>query len=101
MQKYLKLTNQLVSNFDCTEFVQIPWDQNAKADEVARSALTDDQTKVIKWRLEEQNSPNIEEFQTFHVHACAGWTNPIMSYLRDERLPPNPKEAKKIQKQTA
>ena len=42
MQKYLKLTNQLASNFDRTEFVQIPRDQNAKADEVARSALTDD-----------------------------------------------------------
>ena len=27
MQKYLKLTNQLVRNFDRDEFVQIPWDQ--------------------------------------------------------------------------
>ena len=27
MQKYLKLTNQLVRNFDRAEFVQIPWDQ--------------------------------------------------------------------------
>ena len=42
MQEYLKLTNQLVSRFDRVEFVQIPRDQNAKADEVARSASTDD-----------------------------------------------------------
>ena len=35
MQKYLKLTNQLVSNFHCAKFVQIPRDQNAEADEVA------------------------------------------------------------------
>jgi len=35
MQKYLKLMNQLVSNFDRAEFAQIPRDQNAKANEVA------------------------------------------------------------------
>ena len=60
MQKYLKLMNQLVSNFDRAKFVQIPRDQNAKADEVAQSASVDDQ--VADWRLEEQNSPSIEEF---------------------------------------
>ena len=35
---------------------------------MARSVLTDNQAKVIDWKLEEQNSPNIEEFQTFPVH---------------------------------
>ena len=35
MQKYLKLTNQLVSAFNYVEFIQIPRDQNAEADEVA------------------------------------------------------------------
>ena len=41
MQKYLKLANQLVSSFHRTEFVQIPRDQNAEADEIARSASVD------------------------------------------------------------
>ena len=53
MQKYLKLTNQLVSNFDRVEFVQIPRNENAEADEVAWSALADDQAKMTDWRLEE------------------------------------------------
>ena len=61
MQKYVKLTNQLVSNFHRAKFVQIPRDQNAEADEVARSASTDDQNKISDWRLEEQNSPSIKE----------------------------------------
>ena len=61
MQKYLKLTNQFVSNFHCAEFVQIPWDQNAEADEVARSASVGYQEKVNDWKLEEQNSLNIKE----------------------------------------
>ena len=98
MQKYLKLTNQLVSNFDRTEFVQIPQSQNVEADEVARSASADDQSRVNDWRLEEQNSPSIEEFQTFPVHTHLGWTSPILSYLKDGRLPPNLEEAKNIKK---
>ena len=51
-----------MSNFDRAELVQIPRDQKAKADEVARSALADEQAKVNDWKLEEQNSPSIEEF---------------------------------------
>ena len=32
------------------------------------------------------------------MHTHLRWTSPILSFLRDGRLPPNPKEAKKIQK---
>ena len=59
MQKYLKLTNQLVSVFNYVEFIQIPRDQNVEADEVARSASTDNQNKRVDWKMEEQNSPSI------------------------------------------
>ena len=83
MQRYLKLTNQLVSNFDRVEFAQVPRNQNVEADEVARSASVDNQVEVIDWKLEEQNSPSIEEFQTFLVHTHARWTSPILSYLKD------------------
>ena len=65
---------------------------------MARSASADDQANVTVWRLEEQNSPSIKEFQTFPVHARSGWMNPILSYLKDGQLPPDHEEAKKIQK---
>jgi len=42
MQRYLKLTNQLVRKFDRVEFAKILQDQNAKVDEVARNASSDD-----------------------------------------------------------
>ena len=89
MQRYLKLTNQLESKFDWVEFAQVTWDQNAEADEVAINASIDNQAKVIDWKLEERNSPSIEEFQTFLVHTRIGWTSLILSYLKDGRLPPN------------
>jgi len=57
--------------------------------------------KVTDWRLEEQNSPNVEEFQTFSVHTRARWTSPILSYLKDGRLPLNLDKAKKINKRVA
>jgi len=43
----------LVSKFDRVEFAQVPRDQNAEVDEVARSASTDNQAKVNGWKLEE------------------------------------------------
>ena len=101
MQRYLKLVNQLVSNFDRVEFVEVPLDQNAESDVVARSALADNQAKVTDWKLEELNSPSIKEFQSFPVHTRIGWTSPFLSYLKDGRLPPNPDKAKKIQKRAA
>ena len=56
---------------------------------------------MLDWRLEEQNSPSIQELQTLSVHSNPGWTSPILSFLREGRLPPNPEEAKKIQKRAA
>ena len=53
------------------------------------------------WRLEEQNSPNIKEFQTFPMHAHARWMSPILSYLKDGRLPLDLEEARKIQRRAA
>ena len=35
------------------------------------------------------------------MHAHIRWTTPILSYLKDGQLPPDPEEAKKIQKWTA
>jgi len=65
MQRYLKLTNQLVRKFDRVEFAQVSWDQNAKANKMARNVSTDNQAKVTGWKSEEQNYPSIKEFQTF------------------------------------
>ena len=98
MQKYLKLVNQLVSTFLHAEFIQIPRDQNTEADKIAQSASAHNPGDMNDWKLEEQNSPSIMEFQTFSIQNSSGWTNPILSFLRDGRLPPNPEEARKIQK---
>ena len=83
MQKYLKLVNQLVSTFLYAEFIQIPRDQNTEAEKIARSASTHNLGNMNDWKLEEQNSPSIMEFQTFSIQNSSGWTNPILSFLQD------------------
>ena len=62
------MTKQLIGRIDQVKFIQIPRDQNAEPEEVARNASSDDQTRTIDWKLEKQMSPSIEEFQTFLVH---------------------------------
>ena len=83
MQKYLNLVNQLVSTFLYAEFIQIPRDQNTKAEKIARSASMHNLGNMNDWKLEEQNSPSIMEFQTFSIQNSSGWTNPILSFLQD------------------
>ena len=67
MQKYLKLTKQLIGEFDQINFVQVPWDQNLEVNEVARYASSKDKTSLPGLKLEIQKSPSIEEFQTFSI----------------------------------
>ena len=81
MQKYLKLVNWLVSTFLHAEFIQIPRDQNTEAKKIARSASTHNLGDMNDWKLEEQNSPSITEFQTFSIQNNSVWTNPILSFL--------------------
>nr|XP_023874804.1 uncharacterized protein LOC111987331 [Quercus suber] len=101
IQKYLQLATQLISNFNRVEFIQIPREQNAEADEVARSASTDVPDVTSRWKLEEQNLPSIKELENFSVHTPQGWTSPILSFLKDGRLPSDTEEAKKIRKRAA
>ena len=42
VQKYLKLTNQLVWEFDQVDFMQVPRSQNSEADEVAKQATLEE-----------------------------------------------------------
>ena len=95
------MVNQLASTFLHIEFIQIPRDHNTEADKVARSASGHNPSDMNDWKLEEQNSPGIRELQTFSIQNSSGWMNPILSFLRDGRLPPNPEEARKIKKRAA
>ena len=60
MKRYLKLTNQLVSNFDDVKITQVPKEENSEANEVARLASSNNDEGRPKVYMEVQSLPYIE-----------------------------------------
>ena len=60
MKRYLKLTTQLINEFDDVKFEQIPRENNSTADEVAKLASTKDASTTIELLTEVQTIPSID-----------------------------------------
>ena len=69
MQKFLKLTNQLVQEFDQVDFTQVPRSQNSEVDEVARQASSKEGMSSPDLKVEVQRHPSIEELHTFVIQS--------------------------------
>ena len=69
MQKFLKLTNQLVQEFDQVDFTQVPRSQNSEVDEVARQASSKEGMSSLDLKVEVQRHPSIEELHTFVIQS--------------------------------
>ena len=69
MQKFLKLTNQLVQEFDQVDFTQVPRSQNSEVDEVARQASSKEGMSSPDLKVEVQWHPSIEELHTFVIQS--------------------------------
>ena len=67
MQKYLKLINQLIQEFDQEDFIQVPWSQNSEADKVARQALSEEGMDLLDLKVELQRHLSIDELHTFMI----------------------------------
>ncbi|XP_075645576.1 uncharacterized protein LOC142616656 [Castanea sativa] len=61
MQKYLKLIKHLARGFDKLDFVRIPRNQNAAADEVTKMASSEEEPLNNEILMEIQKYPSIEE----------------------------------------
>ena len=98
IQRYLKLTNQIIGELEQANFIQVPQSQNSEADEVARYESSEDRTSLPNLMLEIQKSPSIKEFHTFSIQDNTSWITPILSYLKDKQLPSDSDKARKIKK---
>ena len=95
MQKYLKLTNQIIGELEQVNFIQVLWSQNSK---VAIYMSSKDGTSLPNLKLEIQKFPSIEEFHTFSIHGDGSWMTLILSYLKDGQLLLDLEKARKIKK---
>ena len=67
MKRYLKLTSQLIDDFDDARFKQIPRENNSVANEVSKLASNEDTPERIGLYMEVLTIPSIEGLQAFFV----------------------------------
>ena len=67
MKRYLKLTNQLVSNFNDVRITQVVREENFEADEVARLASSNNDVGQPRLYIELQSFPSIEGLDVIYV----------------------------------
>ena len=101
MQKYLRLTKHLTQEFNKVEFVQVPRNQNALADEISKLASLEEGGLSNNLTMEIQKHPSIKEVPTLMIQSTNSWMTPIISFLEDGHLLQDTDEAKKIKKRAA
>ena len=89
MKKYLSRVMCLVKRFEKVDFVQIPREENVEADTIAKEASANESMDKSD---EVQYMPSIDR---------GNWMAPIISYLKDGRLPEEKDEARKLRVRSA
>ena len=98
MKKYLEKVLRLVKKFKETNFVQIPMEENMEADALAKEALA---TGAMDEFDEVQYVPSIDLPEVQQIENRENWMTPIISYLKDGKLPEGKDEAKKLRVRAA
>ncbi|XP_050258795.1 uncharacterized protein LOC126703759 [Quercus robur] len=98
MKKYLGRVMRLVKRFEKADFVQIPREENVEADTIAKEASADESLEKSD---EVQYMPSIDAQEVQQVDNRENWMTPIISYLKDGRLPEEKDEARKVRVRSA
>ncbi|XP_004301972.1 PREDICTED: uncharacterized protein LOC101291061 [Fragaria vesca subsp. vesca] len=97
MAAYLIKVKSLLSCFTSYDVVQIPREQNERADALARLASAIDCNVGKHIPIEYMNKPSIEEEQeTLQIDNIPNWMDPIFDFLSKGELPDDPLEARKV-----
>ena len=98
MRKYLNKVVRLVKKFKEVDFVQISREKNLEADTLAKEASANeamDKFNEIQFML----SIDFPEVQ--QIENEGNWMTPIVTYLKDRRLPEEKDKAKKVRVKSA
>ena len=98
MRKYLNRVMRLIKRFEKADFVQIPREENVEADTIAKEASTNESMDESD---EVQYMPSIDVPKVQQVDSRGNWMTPIISYLKDGRLPEEKDEARKLRVRSA
>ena len=98
MKKYLNKVRRLIKKFSGAHFVQIPREENMKADTLAKEASVSELTD----RFDEiQYMPSIDLPEVQQIGVDENWMTPIVGYLKEGKLPQGRDEARKLRIKSA
>nr|POE58897.1 gypsy retrotransposon integrase-like protein 1 [Quercus suber] len=98
MRKYLNRVMRLIKKFEEVSFVQIPREENMEADALAKEASAIEAVDEVD---EIQYMPSIDIPEVQQMEGRPSWMTPIVSYLKDGRLPEEKDEARKLRVRAA
>ena len=93
MKKYLNRVVHLVKRFKEADFVQIPREENMVANTLAKEASANEAMDEFD---EIQYMSSIDFPKVQQIENEGNWMTPIMTYLKDGRLPEEKDEARKV-----
>ena len=93
MAKYLSLVKNIMRGFDKVVLVQMPREQNTKADILEKLASSEE---AINQQIEVQYSPRHTEEEMNLIDVNNSWMTPITKYLEEGTLPTDVIEARKL-----
>ena len=98
MSAYLTVARTLLAEFDSTHIAQIGREHNSHVDILAKlaTALESDIQRTVCIETLDQPSFQDQEVSVCSINSQPSWMDPILSYLKDNKLPEDKKEAKMI-----
>ncbi|XP_015953826.1 uncharacterized protein LOC127747537 [Arachis duranensis] len=103
LQQYLTKVNKLKEGFESITIQHVPRERNDRADLLSKLASTKPGHGNKSLIQEVIRSPSVSTTVNAHLTSSnrESWTHPILQYLLDGTLPPDPKEGKRIKREAA
>ena len=100
MLAYVTVARTLLSEFESTQVAQIGREHNSHADVLAKlaTALETDVQRTVCIEILDQPSFQDKGASVHSISHRSSWMDPILSYLKDNKLPEDKKEAKMIKR---
>ncbi|XP_015944568.1 uncharacterized protein LOC107469701 [Arachis duranensis] len=103
LQQYLNKVSELKEGFENVSIQHVPRERNARADLLSKLASMKSGHGNRSLIQEVVKSPSVSTEINAHLTSSnrESWTYPILQYLRDRVLPPDPKEERRIKREAA
>ncbi|KAK8933512.1 hypothetical protein KSP39_PZI015592 [Platanthera zijinensis] len=103
LAQYLQLVKSLLIQIPQFQILHIPREQNNKADALSKLATSSTRYQTRRRQIEEIAFPSIHgPWEVTEINkAEESWTTPLIAYLKDQQLPEDHKEARRLRMRAA